>query len=343
LQNLFKNKLFVGALVALCLGLSAMLWRRPPEEDKLVVIDGAVITRQQLEASLGRQLSQLNQQIYNLKRQKLDQLVHAQLLTERAKRVGVSVETLLEQEVNNKVPPVSEEEIQNFYEKNKQRIPVQLDKVHDQIRDYLRDQRIADRKSEYFKSLRAKAEITTYLKPPAIHRAAISIDGAPFKGAERAPVTFVKFEDFECPFCKSVQPTLTDVLKKYDGKVRVVHKDLPLEDIHRQAHLAAQAARCAGDQGKFWEYHDTLYGNAPKLGVAELKTYAKNVGLDAAPFEQCLSSGKYKAAVQKDLSEGAKLGLTGTPTFFINGREISGALPVESFAAIIDDELAGAK
>jgi protein-disulfide isomerase len=167
----------------------------------------------------------------------------------------------------------------------------------------------------------------------------VPITGAPFKGSEKAPVTIVKFEDFECPFCKTVQPTLAAVLKKYEGKVRLVHKDLPLEQIHPQAQLAAEAARCAGEQGKFWDYHDALYGNSPKLGAGELKSYAKQVGLNAAPFDQCLASGKYKAAVQKDLAEGAQLGVTGTPSFFINGREISGALPVESFAAIIDEEL----
>jgi len=181
--------------------------------------------------------------------------------------------------------------------------------------------------------------VTTYLKPPPIQRADVPITGAPFRGSEKAPVTIVKFEDFECPFCKSVQPTLAAVLKKYDGKVRLVHKDLPLEQIHPQAQLAAEAARCAGEQGKFWDYHDTLYRNSPKLGAADLKGYAKQIGLNASPFDQCLASGKYKASVQNDLSEGAQLGLTGTPSFFINGREISGALPVESFAVIIDEEL----
>jgi protein-disulfide isomerase len=132
-------------------------------------------------------------------------------------------------------------------------------------------------------------------------------------------------------------------MKKYDGKVRLFHKDLPLEAIHPQATLAAEAARCAGDQGKFWQYHDTLYNNAPKLGAADLKAYAKEVGLDTASFDQCLESGKHKSVVQQDLNEGAKLGLTGTPSFFINGRELSGARPLEAFAAIIDDELARAK
>ena len=165
-------------------------------------------------------------------------------------------------------------------------------------------------------------------------------NAAPSKGAEKARIKIVKFEDFECPFCRTVQPTLAALLKKYDGKVRLVHKDFPLEAIHPQAQLAAEGARCAGDQRKFWEYHDTLYSKAPKLGSADLKAYAKEIGLDTASFDQCLESGKHKRAVQKDLAEGDKLGLTGTPSFFINGREVSGAQPLEAFAAIIDEELA---
>ena len=315
---------------------------RAKDSEKLAEVDGTVITRAEIDRTGGKQLQTLRQQLYQLERQKLNEYIGAALLSREAKDRGVSVSTLIEQEVNAKVPAISEEDIRAFYETNKARIGVELEKVHDQIRDYLREQRITAQKNEYFKSLRSKAKVTNYLKPPPFQRADVLVNGAPYKGSKNAPVTIVKFEDFECPFCKNVQPTLATVLKQYDGKVRVVHKDLPLEAIHPQAQVAAEAARCAGEQGKFWEYHDTLYGNAPKLGAAELKTYAKNVGLDTAPFEQCLTSGKYKAAVQKDLSEGAKLGLTGTPTFFINGREISGALPVESFAAIIDEELAGA-
>jgi len=319
-------------------------WSCRPANDseKLAEVDQTIITRADIERSAGKQLSNLRQQVYQLEKQKLDESIGAALVSQEAKNRNLSVSTLLEQEVDAKVSAVSEEEIRALFESNKERIQVDFEKVHDQIRDYLRNQKIAARKTEYFESLRSKAKIVTFLKPPAIRRAEVSITGAPFKGAEKAPVTMVKFEDFQCPFCKSVQPTLAAVLKKYDGKVRLVHKDLPLEQIHPQAQLAAEASRCAGEQGKFWEYHDTLYGNAPKLGEAELKTYAKNIGLNAS-FDQCLASGKYKASVQKDLSEGGQLGITGTPTFFINGREISGALPLESFAAIIDEELAQTK
>jgi protein-disulfide isomerase len=316
---------------------------RTNDSEKLAEVDGTVITRAEIDRSGGKQLQTLRQQLYQLERQKLNEHIGATLLSREAKERSVSVSTLMEQEVNAKASPVSEEEIRGFYETNKSRIGVELDKVHDQIRDYLREQKIAARKIEYFKTLRSKAKVTSYLKPPPIQRAQVATNGAPFKGAEKAQVTIIKFEDFECPFCKNVQPTLAAVLKQYNGKVRVVHKDLPLEAIHRQAQLAAEAARCSGDQGKFWEYHDTLYAKAPKLAADDLKAYAKDMSLDTAKFDQCLTSGKYKALVQKDLSEGAQLGITGTPTFFINGREISGAQPVEAFAAIIDEELGQSK
>jgi protein-disulfide isomerase len=245
--------------------------------------------------------------------------------------------------VNSKVPPITEAEIQGFYNSNKERLRVEFDKVHDQIRDYLREQRVESRKNEFFKTLRSKAKVTTYLKSPPLFRADVAVNGAPFKGSERAPVTIVKFEDFQCPYCKTVQTTYQELLKRYNGKLRLVHKDLPLDTIHPQARQAAEAARCAGEQGKFWEYHDTLYANSPKAAVEELKAYAKQVGINTESFEQCFTSGKYKGLVQRDLSEGAQLGLTGTPTFFINGREMSGAQPVEAFTAVIDEELNQAK
>lgn len=317
--------------------------RSTDDSETLAEVDGRAVTRAEFDRTAGTEVRNLRQRLYQLERQKLDEYIGAMLLTREAKERGISVTTLLEQEVNEKIPPVAEEEIKDFYEKNKGRLRVELDKVHGQIRDYLREQRIAQRKNEYFQALRSGAKVATYLKPPPIYRAEVTTNGAPSKGASDAPVKIVKFEDFECPFCKTVQPTLAKLLEKYDGKVRLVHKDLPLEAIHPQATLAAEAARCAGDQGKFWQYHDTLYSKVPKLGSADLKAYAKDLGLDTVSFDRCLEIGKHKGAVQKDLAEGANLGLTGTPSFFINGRELSGAQPLEAFAAVIDEELSQAQ
>ena len=306
-------------------------------------VDGIVITRADIYRSAGKELQTLQEKLYHLEQKKLDEYIGAALLTREARTRNISVSSLLEQEIKLKIAPVSENDVQLFYEKNKNRIGAELDKVHDQIRDYLLEQRIAQQKSEYLKTLRAKAKISTFLKPLGVFRAEVITTGAPFRGSDNAQITIVKFEDFQCPYCKTVQPTFLNILKLYDGKVRLVHKDLPLDAIHPQARPAAEAARCAADQGKFWEYHDKLYAQAPKLAVEELKSAAKEIGLNVASFDQCLVSGKFKAAVQRDFSEAAGLGLTGTPAFFINGRELSGAQPIEAFTAIIDEELALAK
>jgi protein-disulfide isomerase len=263
-------------------------------------------------------------------------------VSEEAKRRGVSVPKLLEQEVIDKILPVADDEISALYAANRGRIPVELDKVREQIRGVLYDQRRKAQNTLFIESLRAKAKIVTYLTPPPIFRADVSVNGAPFKGSEKAVVTIVKFEDFQCPFCKQAQSALTEILSRYEGKVRLVHKDFPLDSIHPQARQAAEAGRCASDQGKFWEYHDVLYANSPKAGLEELKSYAKSIGLNLASFGQCFSMGKYKAAVEKDSEEAARLGLTGTPVFFINGRELSGAQSVEAISQIIDEELARA-
>jgi len=306
-------------------------------------IDGTIITRTELDHSAGKALYDAREQLYKLERRKLDEYIDATLLTREAQKRKISVTMLLGQEVNGKVQPITEDEIQQFYDSNKARLPTGLDKIHDQIRNYLHEQKIEKQKKEFFKSLRAKAKVTTYLNPPPVYRAEVAFTGAPIRGLEKAPVTIVKFEDFQCPFCKTTQPTFKELLRKYDGKVRLIHKDLPLEAIHPLARQAAEAARCAGEQKKFWEYHDKLYSDSPKLSVEDLKNAAKEVGLNISSFEQCYNGGKFKVAVQNDINDGAKLGLTGTPTFFINGREISGAQPLEAFSAIIDEELAQAR
>ena len=132
------------------------------------------------------------------------------------------------------------------------------------------------------------------------------------------------------------------LLEKYAGKVKLVYRDFPLESIHPQARRAAEAARCANDQGKFWDYYDTLFTESPKLAPDDLKRYATQAGIDVKKFDDCLSGGVHKTALQKDIDEGTRLGVTGTPAFFINGRPLTGAQPLEAFTRIIDDELARA-
>jgi len=164
---------------------------------------------------------------------------------------------------------------------------------------------------------------------------------APAFGPKNAKVTIVEWSDFECPFCTRVTPTLTKIKEQYGKDVRVVFRHQPLP-FHQNAKLAAEAAMAAHEQGKFWEMHDKLFANQKALTRPSLEKYAEELGLNMGKFRQALDSGKFRAQVEADSSAGSAVGANGTPTFFINGRQLVGAQPFESFKAAIDEELARA-
>lgn len=156
------------------------------------------------------------------------------------------------------------------------------------------------------------------------------------RGNFNAPITLVEFSDFECPFCGRIYPTFKKILADYPGKVRLVYKYFPLS-FHPNAQKAAEAAECANEQGKFWEYHDVLFDNqAGGFSSDKFKTWAQTLGLNATQFDTCLETGKYAAKVQADEQEGQAKGVNGTPATFVNGQLVSGAQPYESFKQILD-------
>ena len=160
------------------------------------------------------------------------------------------------------------------------------------------------------------------------------------RGDVDGAVTIVEFADFQCPYCQAAEASLKELLEKYKGTVRLGFRDFPLRPIHPQAQAAAEAARCAGDQGKFWEYHDLLFANQATLGVDAFKEHAQAAGMDAERFEACLKSGRFRSSIENDLQSGIAAGVSGTPAFYINGTLLSGAQPVSAFEKIIESELA---
>ena len=172
--------------------------------------------------------------------------------------------------------------------------------------------------------------------PPPVQN--VAVGSAPVKGSPNAPVTIVEFSDFQCPFCSRAVPTLKQIESEYPDKVRVAFKNQPLP-FHQHARLAAQAAMAANEQGKFWEYHDKLFANQQALDRSSLERYAQEVGLDMGRFRSALDSNKFEAQISADAAEGSRLGASGTPTFYINGRQLVGAQPYASFKQIIDEEL----
>lgn len=322
------------------LGGPAVYAQVPAATDPLAEVNGEVITAGDLDQALGARLRQLEEQMYDLKRRELDTLIAERLLAQEAARRGTSVGTMLDAEVTSKVGLVTEQEIEAFYQTNKARLRGEETALRPQIRAYLQQQKLAAQRERFVESLRSQAKVLVRLQPPPVVRLDVPISGAPIRGAANAPVTLVEFSDFHCPFCKQVLPTLAQLLARYPGKVRLVFRDFPIDSLHPQARRAAEAARCAQDQGKFWEYHDLLFANAPQASPEELGRFAQQVGLDLAKFEPCLSGGLHRAAVQRDIEEGTRLGVDGTPAFFINGRPLSGAQPLEAFVRVIEEELA---
>lgn len=302
-------------------------------------VGGERITASELDRSLGTALDKLQQQVYDLRRDRLDALIAEKIARQEAARRGITVDQLLQTEVAPKVAPVTQQDVDQFFEANKARIPADQPDIKDQIRRYLQGQRTQQAQAAYLRDLRAKAAVTVSLPPPEVTRHEVVTADAPARGPADAPVTIVEFTDFHCPFCRRVQPTLDELLKKYPTQVRLVFKDLPLDSLHPQARQAAEAARCAGDQGKFWPFHDQLFARGPDATPAALKAIATETGLDVAAFEQCTASGKHREGVQRDVQEAQRLGAEGTPAFLINGRFLSGAQPLEAFVRVVDEEL----
>ena len=161
-----------------------------------------------------------------------------------------------------------------------------------------------------------------FLAAPVPPTYKIATDDQPAKGNPNASVTLVEFTDFQCPSCAHVQPVLDRLVSEYGGRVRLVARDYPLPQ-HAEAFKAAEAAEAAREQGKYWEYSAKLFGHQSALGVDNLKRYATELGLDRAKFDAALDGAKFTAQVRRDLLDGQKVGVNGTPSLFINGRRVS--------------------
>ena len=303
-------------------------------------IGDRTITLQEVDEKAAANLMRVRQQEYEVRQQTLETLINEELLTREAKAKGVTREKLKETEIDNKVPAVSPAEVDAYYEQNKSRMGGQTkEALAPQIAAMLGAPKRQGVEGDYYKALRAKYNVTTLLEPP---RVAVAADDDPARGPATAKVTIVEFSDYQCPYCSRAETVVDEVMKKYEGRVRLVYRDYPLPN-HPNAEIAAMASECADDQGKFWEMHKAMFGNQSKLAAADLVSTAANVGIDQDKFKGCLDSGKYRTEVQKDFQDGQKAGVSGTPTFFINGVMMLGARSVDSFSEIIDRELAKAK
>ena len=340
-----------GAVTALALALAGLVSpacadgsaatgaaAKPAAEPSVVAeVGGKPITLAELEASMAPQLDQLERQRRKLLEDGLGRLIDERLIEAEAAARGVTVEALLEAEVQSKSGAVTDEEAAAFYEENKARVGNRtLEQLMPQIKSYLSNQRSTGARDALVASLRSKHATRILLEPD---RAPVVAGDSPAKGPADAPVTIVEFSDFQCPFCSRVLPAIEETLKVYGDQVRVVFRQYPL-NIHPQAQKAAEASLCANDQGKFWELHDAMFADQRALAVEQLKAKAAGLGLNAETFAACLDGSKYAEKVAEDMNHGISVGVNGTPALFVNGRFLSGAVPFAEIGKLVDDELA---
>lgn len=316
--------------------------------DVLATVGGEEVTRAQVEEAAAEALEQVEQGLAQCRMEAEQQrhqvlegetrkLVRERLLKAAAEEREMTEDELLQAEVQSRVAAVTPADVDAFYEGNRDRIgPVTKEQVAPQIEQYLRQQRESDAYQAFIGTLEEANQVAYAIGP---FRVEIETGGEPARGSAEAPVTIVEFSDFECPFCSRVVPTLEQIQGHYGDRVRLVFKQFPLRNIHPNAQKAAEASLCAHDQGKFWEMHDAMFADQQNLAVPALKAKAEELELDAGDFAQCLDSDKYAEAVEEDLQEGSAIGITGTPAMVINGRLVSGAVPYEEIAKVVDEEL----
>ncbi len=301
-------------------------------------VDGEVITTDAVDQALGHRLDAVKQQLYQLRRLELEELIAQKLVEREAARRGISVQRLLDMEVKTKVR-ATDQEVEAFYREHKDSVPAPQAAAKEAFRRYLEQRKQAELATRLVENLKSRARVRVYMVAPAPIPADLTLPGAAFKGPKDAWITIVEFADFQCPFCAEAEPVLQQVLQIYSKEVKLVYRHFPLAS-HPQAKVAAEAAECAAQQGKFWEYHAQLWANASQLSPGRLRALAEELRLDVQAFGTCLDTGKTRARIQQDLADGGEAGVTGTPTFFINGRILEGAQPFATFKRMIDQELA---
>ena len=339
-----------AARIVLVIGVAALVtaaprasWAADAGANPVVATVGdREITQSELDAAVLQGISK--SQLYDLRKQTLDHMIDTELIAAAAKKANLTPDAYLARELHGKGDMVTEADAKKYYDAHKAGIDAQTgNRGYDAIKTLLIGamQRHEDRerRDALVAKLRSEAKVKVALVAP---RVAVASAGHPWTGGKDAPVTIVEFSDFQCPYCRAAEPVLKQIRAKYGDKVKLVYMDFPL-GMHPHAMDAAVAGRCAADQDKFWEMHDAMFSDQAKLDAANLKASASKAGLDAKKFDACFDAKSGAAGIKADQTQGEQLGVSGTPTFFVNGREMVGMESAKGFSDVIDEELSHAK
>jgi len=274
-------------------------------------------------------------EVYERRSQGLKDLIQKQAVDAAAAERGVESQALFE-EVIAEVAPPSAEEIANWYSENQSKLGgARLEQVSSNIEDLLLNEKRGKVWSSFMSDQLDSLDFKLIFEPPRIELEVTRL----IRGNPDAPVTIMTFSDYQCPYCIRSEPVLAEVLTRYPDQVRVVHRHFPLDSIHPFARPAAEAAMCADEQGKFWEYHDAIFARGGKLSTDSFAEIDRELGLDAEAQGSCRTDRRYADFVQQDFDAGRAAGVTGTPAFFVNGIALKGSRTADQISQIVDDEL----
>lgn len=313
-------------------------YKKAPKEGVAAKFGDIEISNAELAQGIENDIYEAENKIFDIKMARLKALVLEKLMKNDPKKKGLTNDQYMDQHIAKNVK-ISKKEVDKFVEEKqipKERLTPQL---QERIQQFLLTDKKRAAVDDWIAKKTKKGGIDVYIDKPRRPSFKIDIGNAPQTNKD-APVTIVEFSDFQCPYCSKAALTVDELKKKYGKKLNVVFKQYPLP-FHSQAKIAANAALCAAEQKPelFWKMHDKLFGDQAKLNRNDLDETARKLGVKDGDFKKCMDAKKYFAQIDKDIDQGKELGVKSTPTFFVNGKLVSGAQPVEVFSEIIDEEL----
>lgn len=280
---------------------------------------GETFTGESLPAALRQQLFEMEVKLNEQRERLISRFVVRKYLEDRAQAEGKTVQAL-QAELLDTTPP-DEAAVRRFYEQNRDRIPAEFEQVRDRIAQYLQQQQRQQGMAALIERVRSEKGYEALLPEPEASVFEVATEGYPSKGAADAEVTVVEFADFQCPYCKQATAVVDRILERYEGQVRVVYRDFPLQPAGVSREIA-EGGVCAAEQDRFWDYHDRAFAQQSSLSAASPSELAGELGLDTEAFAECLESEATAASVERSRAGAERLGVSGTPSFFVNGRPV---------------------
>jgi protein-disulfide isomerase len=310
------------------------------QETVVATVAGREITLKQVDESVIASVVPLQQQLYAIRKVALENLITARVLEREARAQSVSLDELRRRLTRGEIN-VTRAQVEEAYAQNASFFAAMSpDEARERLRLDLENQARMKHYRAGIEALRRKWTVAVNLVAP-VPGPEVDVGGSPWRGAAKPVVTIVEFSDFECPFCRQVQDPLKRIVERYAGEVRLVFKHLPSEG-HRNSLLTARAAYCAGEQDRFWQFHEALFASR-SLSESVVGEIAARLGLSGEKFQSCLGAERSRTAIVKDIETARRYRVDATPGFLINGRLVKGALSFADFQVLIEREINQAK